>query len=748
MFIYGSDRLGGKMDINGFIEELDSLYTERRINDVEPFFNESIEQAKKENDLAAQFTILNEMMGFFRDTSQFEKSIKACNDCIELMKKMGIEGTVDYATSLQNVANAYRAAGKLAESLEVYKEVFSIYNENIPSDDYRMASLNNNIALLYQEMNDFPMAVQHLKKALSIIEKIEGMDIEVATTYTNLAASLIEINQVSQAEDYLKKALEIFDRDEVKNFHYSGALCAMASVKCSLKQYEEAAKLYEKALPEIEANMGRGSAYNITKENLAKVFDKIKEEKKELTGIELAKSFYEEYGKDMIHNNFSEYEDKIAVGFVGEGSERFGFDDVYSRDHDFGPGFCMWITEDVYEKIGEKLQDEDYKIATVTNGEVFRDDLGYFSKIRKKFENQPFKARLVKLARQLGAMAQTGQSNYERAMARKDYVTAQICISDFMKETMKCVYILNNKFAPYYKWLFKGVSRLDGTEKIVSLLEKLSQLPAQKNAWDGYLYDNTKFNEKDEKAIIMEEIAKIIIDKLLELKLIKNRNSNFLNGYVRPIMDLAEGKVEMFDREKTIDKIVKLEFEAFDKVQNVGGRASCQNNWPFFYVMRKSQYMTWTDEMLECICNLWEENKAKGWNMITEKYGRMMEHTSPEEYEKIKDNFPEKSERTIAIVNQIAQIQVDWMKDFAKSYPKLASNARDITSDADQIDNTSYETYLKGELLTYSEELLKLYAQFIVNLAREGKNLAYMTIENTAHLQGYATLEDAESSIR
>lgn len=66
MFIYGSDRLGGKMDINGFIEELDSLYTERRINDVEPFFNESIEQAKKENDLAAQFTILNEMMGFFR----------------------------------------------------------------------------------------------------------------------------------------------------------------------------------------------------------------------------------------------------------------------------------------------------------------------------------------------------------------------------------------------------------------------------------------------------------------------------------------------------------------------------------------------------------------------------------------------------------------------------------------------------------------------------------------------------------
>ena len=130
------------MDINGFIEELDSLYTERRINDVEPFFNESIEQAKKENDLAAQFTILNEMMGFFRDTSQFEKSIKACNDCIELMKKMGIEGTGGIMLlPFKMWQTLTERHGNIAESLEVYKEVFSIYNENIPSDDYRMASL-------------------------------------------------------------------------------------------------------------------------------------------------------------------------------------------------------------------------------------------------------------------------------------------------------------------------------------------------------------------------------------------------------------------------------------------------------------------------------------------------------------------------------------------------------------------------------------------------------------------------------
>ena len=49
------------------------------------------------------------------------------------------------------------------------------------------------------------------------------------------------------------------------------------------------------------------------------------------------------YGEPMIHEKFSDYENKIAVGLVGEGSERFGFDDKYSRDHDFGAGFVCGL---------------------------------------------------------------------------------------------------------------------------------------------------------------------------------------------------------------------------------------------------------------------------------------------------------------------------------------------------------------------------------------------------------------------
>ncbi len=200
------------------------------------------------------------------------------------------------------------------------------------------------------------------------------------------------------------------------------------------------------------------------------------------------------------------------------------------------------------------------------------------------------------------------------------------------------------------------------------------------------------------------------------------------------------------DRE-AVNEIIMLEWQAFDKVQNEGGRASCQDDWETFSIMRRSQYETWTDEMLDSFIDDFYTANEQGWNLITEKYARMEENTVPDEYEKIKDALPVLSEARLAIVDQIASIQVDWMEEFAARYPKAAANARTIRSSTDTRDNTSYETYLRGELMTYSERTLALYGQFIVKLAGNKQNLACMIMENTARAYGYSSLEDMEAKL-
>ena len=71
-----------------------------------------------------------------------------------------------------------------------------------------------------------------------------------------------------------------------------------------------------------------------------------------MKGLELSKEFYLKYGKPLIEKEFADFKNRIAVGLIGEGSECFGFDDEISVDHDFEPGFCIFVTREDYEKIG------------------------------------------------------------------------------------------------------------------------------------------------------------------------------------------------------------------------------------------------------------------------------------------------------------------------------------------------------------------------------------------------------------
>ncbi len=192
-------------------------------------------------------------------------------------------------------------------------------------------------------------------------------------------------------------------------------------------------------------------------------------------------------------------------------------------------------------------------------------------------------------------------------------------------------------------------------------------------------------------------------------------------------------------------QIAKLEYAAFDEVTNEGGRAVCQDNWGTFSIMRLSQYNNWTHEMLVRFATDFLLAYGSGLNIISEKYARMEESTAPQEWEKIKDNFPVIDDETKSIIEAIVGIQVKWMEDFAEKYPAFAGNARSIHTSEDTPFNTSYETYLRGELSTYSGMMLTLYGEFITSLLREGKNLAYMTMEQTAKLYGYESVEDAEN---
>ncbi len=818
------------MDVNKILMEYDGMFGNHSLEEIERFLVDSIYDAREQEDTASEFTLLNEIVGLCRDTTQNDKGIMYCRELLELMKDMGIEGTLEYATALLNIGNAYRGFGRSDESMDCYKKTLGIYSANLNDNDFGYANLYNNWALLYQELGDFESARDCLYKALKVVDAYEEAEIQQAITRTNLGSTLVAIGtkeSCDEAEKVLLNALSVFERAGGKDFHYNAALVGMGDLMCKKKCYVEAVDFYERGLAELEKHVGRNDNYNRVKEKFDYAIKKYEDRETETilkegafeeqqqhqepseevavieadnvwkNNITRSREFYEKYGRKMLHDRFPEYEDKIAVGIAGMGSDCFGFDDEISTDHDYDIGFCMWLTPEVYDEIGVELigaykdllkeagvdedaygrlverrgvfeikdfyqeflgdsynlgnasvRYEDYQLAAATNGEIFRDDLGEFTSVRNRlldyYDDRSWGLKLVKAVHKF---SQYGQSNYARMMARQDYVTANMCISMAVESAMDLTYLLAKSYAPYYKWKFKGLEKLINERKWINidklfelrgLLVELSEVGSQAKAWENVSYDASYVNYQDRKLVLIDKIAEALLAEL-KSKGLATGDEVFLQSH--------EPYITRYLRTNRVNQIIEIEWEMFDKVKNEGGRADCQDDWNTFSLMRKSQYMAWSKELQESYLRDLEIASAKGWNMIMEKYARMMESTCPTKYEELKKDLPKLTEDRIAIQESIIAIQVQWMEDFAAQYPKMAGNSRSIRTETDNPYNTSYETYLRGEISTYSERTFVLYGRFIAELHQQGKNLAYKIMNNTARLYGYNDVDDAESRL-
>lgn len=247
-----------------------------------------------------------------------------------------------------------------------------------------------------------------------------------------------------------------------------------------------------------------------------------------MNGLELARAFYTQYGEEMLRGQFPHLRDKIAVGLCGSGSECFGFDDDVSRDHDFEPGFCLFLPDEsvidrrdafLLERAYAKLPKEfgglrrslvqpvggsrhgvlrtaefflekagtadgtltteqwfrtpEYALAEAVNGEIFTDPFGEVTAIRSRLSAMPRDVRLKKLAGHLLLMAQAGQYNYARCLAHGEKAAAQLAVHAFVQSAMAVVFLLNERYMPFYKWSFRAMRKLPELSELSDTMECL-----------------------------------------------------------------------------------------------------------------------------------------------------------------------------------------------------------------------------------------------------------------------------------
>ena len=298
----------------------------------------------------------------------------------------------------------------------------------------------------------------------------------------------------------------------------------------------------------------------------------------------------------MLKTEFPDLVGKIAVGLIGAGSECFGYDDLVSTDHDFDPGFLIFIGNDIdddtkfklerayaklprtymgYERavmspvggnrrgvkrvsefLREKTGTEDGKLDTydwlnideeylaeITNGEIWIDDNRIISNTRLRLSTFPEDIKLKKLAGSILLMAQSGQYNYERCISHDELGAARLALYEFVNAAMHTTYLLNEVYMPYYKWRFRGLRDLSWPKnfKVKSELnyiegiedDSVVEMPFEKMLISLLnVSDEKMFSSKITRDIDL--IANVLIERLKYEKL-SDKNEVFLERHAYEI---------------------------------------------------------------------------------------------------------------------------------------------------------------------------------------------------------------------
>lgn len=216
----------GQRPIQEIIEGFDALLAKDAKDEARAYLETWLSRCEEEGNWANQITILNEMMGFYRNSGEKEKGLWSVKKGFDLIAEHRLSETVSGGTTFVNGATTMKAFGEAKAALPYYEQAFRAYGQSLAPGDYRFGGLFNNMALAYEDLGDYKKAEVYYKKALDIMEALRpGSILEIAVTWVNLAVLYEKWGREEEIGDFLERAMEGFHSPLVPHDAYYGFNC-------------------------------------------------------------------------------------------------------------------------------------------------------------------------------------------------------------------------------------------------------------------------------------------------------------------------------------------------------------------------------------------------------------------------------------------------------------------------------------------------------------------------------------------
>lgn len=253
-------------------------------------------------------------------------------------------------------------------------------------------------------------------------------------------------------------------------------------------------------------------------------------EVKMITGLEMARSYFTEWGLPFLQHHFPSISERVAAG-IWRGSQIFGADDELSTDHGWGATFTLVLAESDFQSNADRLEQalqknappawkgfptpsdaeiivtsidrffqehvgfsqppedssqwlegfhfrfgtRETELYLIRHGHLFYDPLGEFTARRNLFVKYPRDIRYRRINQEILNVWHYGQYNFiDRLSRRNDPVANCMALGHFSEGVMRLCMLFDDDYTPYWKWLAFEFRKHSAAQSLDPMLRRLA----------------------------------------------------------------------------------------------------------------------------------------------------------------------------------------------------------------------------------------------------------------------------------
>ena len=214
-------------------------------------------------------TIRNNLAGAYKSAGRLAEAIELYEQVLaDRVRVLGPDHP-DTLTVRNNLAGAYKSAGRLAEAVELFERVLAERERVLGPDHPDTLAARNNLAGAYYSVGRFGEAIELFERVLAERERVLGSDHpDTLTTRNNLAGAYYFAGRFGEAIELLGRVLA--ERERVLGPDHPDTLTVrnnLAFAYHSAGRFGEAIELFERVLADQERVLGPDHPGTLTTRN-------------------------------------------------------------------------------------------------------------------------------------------------------------------------------------------------------------------------------------------------------------------------------------------------------------------------------------------------------------------------------------------------------------------------------------------------------------------------------------------------